>query len=377
VDEKAVALAIPAFFLLIGLELLVVRLRGPRRAYRFADSITNLSCGIGQQVLEPFLKGLALLPYAWLFNHARLFTLRESSPLAWVGLVVGIDLAYYAWHRASHRVGFLWAVHAVHHQSEEYNLSVALRQPWLENFTAPVFYLPLAVLGFSPLMYLGGVTIDTLYQFWIHTRTIGRLGPVEWVMNTPSHHRVHHGIDPEYVDKNYGGIFIFWDRLFGTFQREEHEPAYGTVKAVQTWGPLAANLVTWQEIARMARASRSWVDRVRVWFAPPEWRPADLGGPVSVPPADRTAHPRYDAKAPRAVQAYVLVQFVIAGAATMAYLWIESAAPRAFLAASAFVLVTAVVAWGGLLEGRRWAWPLEMARLVAGIALVVAGLRGL
>jgi hypothetical protein len=332
-----------------------------------------LSCGVGQQVLEPFLKSLALVPYTWLWTHCRLFTFSASSPFAWLALVVALDLAYYAFHRASHRVGFLWAVHAVHHQSEEYNLSVALRQPWLQSIVAPIFYLPLAVLGFPPLLYLAGVTIDTLYQFWIHTRVFGRLGPVEWIMNTPSHHRVHHGIDPEYVDKNYGGIFIVWDRLFGTFQPEEREPVYGTVKPVFTWGPLAANLAGWTDLARMSLATRSWRDRVRVWLAPPEWRPQDLGGPVAVPQPDRAAQPRYDARAPRLVQAYVLVQFAIASAATMAYLWIESTASLAFLAASALVLVATVVAWGGLLDGRRWGWPLEIARVIAGIALVAHG----
>ena len=175
-DEKYVALAIPFFFLLIGSGAARAAPARAARAYRFADSITNLSCGVGQQVLEPFLKSVALVPYAWLWTHARLFTVSPTSLVAWVALVLGVDLGYYAWHRASHRVGFLWAVHAVHHQSEEYNLSVALRQPWLESFMSPFFYLPLAVLGFPPIMYLGGVTIDTLYQFWIHTRAVASSG---------------------------------------------------------------------------------------------------------------------------------------------------------------------------------------------------------
>lgn len=374
-DEKYVALAIPFFFLLIGVELLVLRLRGPRRAYRFADSITNLSCGVGQQVLEPFLKSVALVPYAWLWTHARVFTVSPASVLAWGALVLGVDLGYYTFHRASHRVGFLWAVHSVHHQSEEYNLSVALRQPWFESVISPFFYLPLAVLGFPPIMYLGGVTIDTLYQFWIHTRAVGKLGPVEWVMNTPSHHRVHHGIDPEYVDKNYAGIFIVWDRLFGTYQREEREPVYGTVKPVPTWNALAANFAQWGELWKMSAATRPLLDKVRIWFAPPEWRPADLGGPVTVPPADLATHPRYDARAPRRIQGYVALQFTIAAAGTVAYLWVESTASPVYLGACAAVFVVTLVAWGGLLEKRRWAWPLEVARVCAGVALVIVGLR--
>ena len=375
-DEKYVALAIPLFFLLIAVELLVLRLRGPKHAYRFADSITNLSCGVGQQVLEPFFKIIALVPYAWLWGHARVFTVDAAWLPGWLLLVLGVDLGYYAFHRASHRVGFLWAVHSVHHQSEEYNLSVALRQPWLESIISPFFYLPLAVLGFPPVMYLGGVTIDTLYQFWIHTRAVCKLGPVEWVMNTPSHHRVHHGIDPQYVDRNYAGIFIVWDRLFGTYEPEDREPVYGTVKPVPTWNPLAVNLLPWVDLWKMSVATRSIADKVRVWFAPPEWRPADLGGPVTVPVADPKAYPRYDLRAGRGVQAYVVLQFAIAAAATVAYLWFESSAPLALLAASAVVFVATLAAWGALLEGKRWAWPLEIARVAAGIGLVVFAMRG-
>jgi sterol desaturase/sphingolipid hydroxylase (fatty acid hydroxylase superfamily) len=370
VDEKYVALAVPFFFALIGFELLVLRTRGPRGAYRFADSITNLSCGIGQQVLEPFFKSVALLPYAWLWVHARLFDLSPRSPFTWAGMVVGVDLFFYAFHRASHRVGFLWAVHAVHHQSEEYNLSVALRQPWLQSLFAPFFYLPLAVLGFPPILYPAAVTIDTLYQFWIHTRAIGRLGPLEWILNTPSHHRVHHGINPEYLDRNYGGIFIVWDRLFGSFRREDHEPVYGTVKPAASWNPFGVNALGWADLARMSRTTARVADKVRVWFAPPEWRPADLGGPVVVTPADPAAHPRYDARASRSVQVYVAFQLVLAVLGAMAYLWFAVAAPRPLLLFVAATFVATVVAWGGLLERKPWAWPLEIARLGAAAALL-------
>lgn len=374
-DEKYVALAIPFFFLLIGVELLVLRLRGPRRAYRFADSITNLSCGVGQQILEPFFKAVALLPYAWLWSHARVATVHETSVWAWGVVVVGFDFLYYVFHRASHRVGFLWAIHAVHHQSEEYNLSVALRQPWLEPLVEPLFYLPLAVLGFPPAMYLGAITIDTLYQFWIHTRAVGRLGPVEWVMNTPSHHRVHHGIDPEYVDRNYAGIFIVWDRLLGTYRREAREPVYGTVKATRTWNALTANASPWADLWKMARATGRWRDKVYTWLAPPEWRPADLGGPVVVPPADPDAPRRYDVRARSGVVRYVAAQFVLLSAATVAYMWIEATASRTFLLAAAVVFVASLTAWGGLIEGRRWARPLEALRLVAALAVLWVGVR--
>jgi alkylglycerol monooxygenase len=232
-----------------------------------------------------------------------------------------------------------------------------------------VFYLPLAVLGFPPAMFLAAVTVDTLYQFWIHTRLIGRLGPFEWLMNTPSHHRVHHGVDPQYVDRNYGGIFIVWDRLFGTFQREEREPVYGTVKAARSWNALGVNALVWRDLGKMCHETQSIVDKVRVWIAPPEWRPTDLGGPVAVPPSNPSADRSYDQRAPRAVEIYVGVQFGIAAAATALYLWFEATTPRALLVASAVVFVATVVAWSGLLERRRWGWPVEISRLVAAAGL--------
>jgi sterol desaturase/sphingolipid hydroxylase (fatty acid hydroxylase superfamily) len=391
VDERYVALAIPFFLALMAIEWAVLQRHGSAvdaavPAYRFADSVTNLSCGIGQQILEPFFKAATLVPYTWAWSHARLFDVSPRSPWAWAALVAGLDLAFYVFHRASHRVGFLWAIHAVHHQSEEYNLSVALRQPWLQSAVAPLFYLPLAVAGFPPIMYLGAVTIDTLYQFWIHTRAIKSLGPLEWILNTPSHHRVHHGIDPEYLDRNYAGIFIVWDRMFGSFRREGREPVYGTVKPAASWNALGVNLAVWGELARMSRATARFSDKVRVWFAPPEWHPADLGGPIAVretglaPPAPgpppAPARARYDVRAPRGVQVYVGVHLALAVVATMAYLWIEATAPQWFLVAAAAVFVATVVAWGGLLEGRRWAWPVEGARLAAAAAIALAYVHG-
>jgi alkylglycerol monooxygenase len=376
VEQKYVALAVPFFFFLIGVEWLVLRARGRGDAYRFADSITNLSCGIGQQVLEPFFKVVMLAPYAWLWSRARLFDVSVRSVAAWLLLVPCVDLGFYAFHRASHRIGVFWAVHAVHHQSQEYNLSVALRQPWLQSLIAPFFYLPLALIGFPPVMVIGGVTLDTLYQFWVHTRTVRSLGPFEWVMNTPSHHRVHHGLDPEYLDRNYGGIFIVWDRLFGTFEPERREPTYGTVKPLATWNPLAANLRGWRDLASMSRETRRLPDKVRVWFAPPEWSPADLRVPHPGAPADEThathqkSAPRYGA--PAGVRAYVASQFAVATVAALFYLWFQAAVAPSLLGIAAVLFGATLVAWAGLLEGKRWGWPLEIARVVAAVVFVAA-----
>jgi len=220
-------------------------------------------------------------------------------------------------------------------------------------------------------MLLGGITIDTLYQFWIHTRAIGRMGPLEWVLNTPSHHRVHHGIDPEYLDKNYAGIFIFWDRLFGTFEPERREPVYGTVKVTPTYDPVWANACAWADLAAASQKTRSLVDKIRVWLAPPEWRPVDLGGPVARQPANPAAHPRYNPLAPKPVRVYVAAAFALVAAATIVYLWDEATASRGVLAAAAGALLLSGAAYGALLERKAWAWRLEAIRLAASAALIL------
>jgi hypothetical protein len=234
----------------------------------------------------------------------------------------------------------------------------------------------LALIGFDPAVVLACIALNTLYQFWIHTRAVGTLGPLEWVLNTPSHHRVHHGVNPEYVDRNYAGIFIIWDRLFGTFQKEEQEPVYGTVKPLASFNPLWANLEYWVKMGSMARRSRRFIDKLKVWFMPPEWQPADLGGPVTVPEASRDAQQKYQLPVSRGLAAYVVVNFVIVTAATTVFLWIAASARTSVLALLCGLILASVIAWGGLFESKRWALPLELSRLagvVAGVAWLYRG----
>jgi sterol desaturase/sphingolipid hydroxylase (fatty acid hydroxylase superfamily) len=369
-SEKAIAYAVPVFFLLIGVELLVQRAQGDVK-YRFADSITSLSCGVGQQVIGPFLKTASLWIYVVTYEHLRLATIPASSVVGWFALLFGVDLGYYTFHRAAHRVNLLWAGHVVHHQSEEYNLTTALRQAWFLKVAEGFFYLPLAVVGFAPGLLVGMITVNTLYQFWIHTRSIGRLGPLEHIFNTPSHHRVHHGINPKYIDRNYAGMFIFWDRLFGTFHPEEEEPVYGTVKPLASYNPVWANVHYFVDIWNVARHARRWRDKLAVWLMPPEWRPADLGGPVVIPEVSRATQVKHDPRARRWVVPYVAVQFALVGAATSGLLLAAGAiAPVPALVATGLVVMT-LASWGALLETRAWAAPFEAARLVllAGAAL--------
>jgi len=326
-----IQLAIPVFFLLIGIELVLARVM-ERPSYRLNDSIGDLSCGVLQQLGGVFLKTALFAGYAFLYTHHRLFDIPVDAASAWVACYVGHDFLYYWFHRASHEVNAGWAAHVVHHQSEEYNLAVALRQGALQPAVSWVFYLPLAVLGFPPVMFLTVSSIDTLYQFWIHTRLVGRLGPLEWVLNTPSHHRVHHARNPRYIDRNHGGTLIVWDRLFGTFAREEDEPVYGITKPLASFNPLWANVHYWAEMWDVARRARRPFDRVRVLWMRPGWRPPDLGGPLGPSEVDRASYVKFDVPLARAVEVYVLGQFAAVLLAATLYLK-QSDAPAPWSAA--------------------------------------------
>jgi alkylglycerol monooxygenase len=368
-DARYIALAVPVFFLLIGGELLLSRRQtGGDTRYRLHDTISNLSNGVGQQVLGVLVAWIGIVAYGWVHDHLRVATIPTSSVVGWVAVLFGVDLCYYWYHRASHRVNFFWATHVVHHQSEEYNLSAALRQSWFTQLTSWIFYLPLAVLGFPPLMFLLMHTFNTLYQFWIHTRTVRRMGLAETVMNTPSHHRVHHGVNPRYIDANYAGIFIIWDRMFGTFRPEADEPVYGTVKPLASWNPLWANVADFVRLGQMTRATRRLRDKLFLWLAPPEWRPADLGGRVTIPEVSREAQRKYDVACGPAIDRYVGVHFALATVGAGFWLWFEAGMSRPDVIATAVVFLVGLIAWAGLVEGRRWAVPLELVRLVLVVA---------
>ena len=366
-----IVLAIPVFLVLILLELVITRLQ-EKDYYRLSDSISDLGCGILQQLLEVFVKTALFAGYLFLYGRYRVFDMPSASVGVWVACFLGVDFLYYWFHRTSHEVNAFWAAHVVHHQSEEFNLAVALRQGAFQGTFSWVFYLPLAVLGFPPLMFLAVTSANTLYQFWIHTRVIGRLGPLEWVLNTPSNHRVHHGRDPKYIDRNHGGTLIVWDRLFGTYQTEEEEPVYGITRPLASWNPLWANFQYWAELLGSARRTRRGADKIRLFLMPPGWRPADLGGFVPPPEVDRPRYRKFDTPLTRPRAVYVFLHFAAVLAVSSALLYAQGRlAFPLLLAGTAFVLLS-LVALSALIEGRTWAPALEAVRLVAVLAAAAA-----
>jgi sterol desaturase/sphingolipid hydroxylase (fatty acid hydroxylase superfamily) len=360
---KLIVASIPLFFMLIAIEIAAARLL-ERRVYRFADSFADLGCGIIEQLLGVLVKAALFAGYLWLYANARIFDLPDNSWLVFGACFLGVDFLYYWFHRMSHEIGAFWAAHSVHHQSEEYNLSVALRQGSFQSFFSWVFYLPLALVGFPPAVFITCSALNTLYQFWIHTRLIGKLGPIEWIFNTPSHHRVHHGRNPRYIDRNHAGTLIVWDRMFGTFVEETEEPVYGVVKPLRSTNPLWANFATWADITTVAARASRLKDRLRPFVAAPGWRPADQGGPLTPPEVSRPKdEPEYPA-VPRSVAVYVFLNFVLVLAlSTVALVKAEALGPTAF-AALASAIVLSLVALSRLLEQKRWAVPLEALRVL-------------
>lgn len=263
--------AIPAFILLLVVEA-VFDAVDRRGLYEARDTAASLAMGVGNVLTNLFAKALVFGAFMLLYE-ARLFDVPPTAWWAWTLLFFADDLSYYWFHRVSHACRFFWASHVVHHSSRRYNLSTALRQTWTGNLTGTfVFWLWLPLLGFHPVMVMTMQSVSLIYQFWIHTEAIGRLpGPVEWLFNTPSHHRVHHGSDVKYLDKNHAGILIVWDRLFGTFQAEEERPTYGLTTNLASYNPVRIAFHEWADIARDVRRAPSWRARLGYLFGPPGW----------------------------------------------------------------------------------------------------------
>ena len=266
-----IVLSIPVFFILIGIEVAWDRFR-KGGVYRLADALTNISCGITEQVSGVFFKVVSVALYYGVYEHFRLTTLPING-WSLLGLFLLVDFCYYWAHRWSHEVNLFWAGHVVHHQSEYYNLSVALRQGAFQKVFTAAVYAPLALLGFHPYWFLLLMAYNTLYQFWIHTQYIDKMGWLEYIINTPSHHRVHHGRNPEYIDKNHAGSLIIWDKLFGTFEPERAPVVYGITAPVNSWNPVYAQVAHLNTITQDLKAAQGWREVVRVLFGRPGWHP--------------------------------------------------------------------------------------------------------
>ncbi|ARU90335.1 sterol desaturase family protein [Pseudomonas sp. M30-35] len=363
--------AVPFFFVLIALELLADRWRGVS-TYRLSDSINSMSAGVLSTTVGLVTKVIGLLTYTVAWEHFGLFELAADSLWVWLFAFVVYDFCYYWNHRLGHERNVLWAAHSVHHQSEEYNLTTALRQTSTGFLFGWIFYLPMALIGVPPLVFLAVASLNLLYQFWVHTRHIPKLGWFEWLFITPSNHRVHHAQNQIYMDRNYGGVFILWDRLFGSFQEEldEHPVVFGVTTPLASWNPLWANLQVYAALWQDAKRTSSIWDKLRIWFMRTGWRPADVAAAYPQAKPDLSQFVKFDVPLSVYRKVYAALQFsvyVLGGSYLMANA--EQLSVLALLVGCIWVGF-GLYCIGVWLESRDWAVRIELVRLGLNVPLL-------
>lgn len=356
------ALAIPPFLLFIGLEYLVT-IGQKKNYFRFNSSVANLNVGIAERLLDTFTTGGFYFFYDYLHRHYALFDIR-ANVWGWIGLLIATDFVWYWYHRLAHEINVFWAVHVVHHQSEEFNYTVSARITVFQAVLRTGFWSILPIIGFPAEMITGVLLLHGLYPFFIHTRTVGKLGWLEYVLVTPSHHRVHHASNPQYLDKNYGDMFIIWDKLFGTFAEEQEEPVYGLTKQLDSHSFL------WQHFHGLLEVLVA-VQRATGWQA--KWTVL-TGRPDTVDPAIRNelesqflsadAAERSQAhNKSRRFRGYVVAQLAGILFLLFTFLLIQYRIPAYLQLLTALFILLTVINCGALLEQRRWVLYLEIGRV--------------
>ena len=264
--------AIPIFVATVIIEV-ILTVKVKMESYAYKDALTSIAMGLGNVAIGLFTKGIVLTIFYYVYTSVHIFTI-PFAWWAWILLLFAEDLTYYWNHRIGHTSRFFWASHVVHHSSQKYNLSTALRQTWSGSFYTFIWWIPLVIIGFHPVMILVQMSISLLYQYWIHTEMISKLPKwFEAVFNTPSHHRVHHATNPQYLDRNHAGIFIIWDKLFGTFEPEVEKPVYGLVKNIDTYNPIKVAYLEWYYLFKDAFTSHTSLrNRLKYFLKPPGWR---------------------------------------------------------------------------------------------------------
>jgi alkylglycerol monooxygenase len=355
-----VIIAIPVYFLLMAIEIIVLRFQ-KSPGYRLNDAITNINCGVVSQVTGVFLKVLSIGLYALIHEHFSIFEISNSF-LSLSILFFLYDFCYYWAHRMSHEVNLFWGGHVVHHSSEEYNLSVALRQSSTQTIWTFFFYLPLAVLGFDPVGLVLVSGLNLLYQFWIHTEAIGKMGFLEKFMNTPSHHRVHHGRNPKYLDKNHGGTFIIFDKWFGTFQEEEERPTYGITTPVKSWNPVWVNLAHYATIRSEIKSVRGFRDKIRYLLNKPGWLPEYMGGERHVKEV-APDYQKFHTTVPNPLNYYVFFQHVVLMVLTAYFLFNLGDFALTSKIGMSLIIIWSTVSFSGIFEQNRWYHLQEIVRI--------------
>ncbi|HMR86609.1 MAG TPA: sterol desaturase family protein [Saprospiraceae bacterium] len=364
--------AIPFFIVLIAIEYgasCFMHLK----VNRLFDTISSLSSGVTNVLKDILGLSIAIISYKWMVEHLAIFSI-NTSWILYVLAFIGLDFAGYWSHRFSHEINLFWNRHIIHHSSEEYNLACALRQSVSEVFAVfTILFLPMALLGVPTSIVAVVAPLHLFAQFWYHTRLIDKMGILEYILVTPSHHRVHHAINPIYMDKNYSQIFIFWDKLFGTFQPElkEEVAVFGVSKPVKTWNPWLINFQHLWQLYKDAWRTKSWYDKLRIWVMPTGWRPADVAAKYPIQYTTDIHHrPKYDTSASMFMNIWMVLQFVIS-LVLMMYLFnnIGEFAYSSILLYGIFIFVT-IFSFTSLMDGSWMSIPAEVIKTIFGFFLI-------
>ena len=366
------AIMVPIILLLVAVEILVAKKMG-RKVYRFSDSIVNLCVGMLERTVDFFFVILLYFAFDYLFANVALWHIPEN-PWTWVLALMLGDFLAYCHHFVGHKVNFFWAAHGVHHQSEELNLTTVFRVSAFSVFNRSLFWIWMPILGFSPAFSVSVIVFIGLYQFVTHSRLVGKLGVLEWLLVTPSHHRVHHSRDAEMLDTNYGHVFIIWDRMFGTFYEEKEEPHYGVTTGFESSNPYRAVFSIWTDMFRRAGEAKSFFDKIRIFLKTPAWNPEDARPTPNEFKIDQQGNRvKYRLNIPAPLQWYVFVNVLLVLGAFLGLFIIknflmEEVTLKALIGSYSVLFLVMVVlvsafSFGGLMERKRWSPRFEYFRL--------------
>lgn len=359
-----IAFAIPVFLLFIGLEYRY-SLKKRKEVFHWQESIANLNVGIAERLCDLLASGSFFFVYTWLYRHSAFFNIRPTV-LTWILLFLATDLVWYWYHRFGHVVNLFWSAHVVHHQSDDFNYTVSARITLFQAVLRGLFWSILPVIGFPPGMIVTLLLIHGAYPFFTHTQMIGKLGWLELFLVTPSHHRVHHSSNPEYLDKNYGDVLIIWDKLFGTFQKEEATPVYGLTKPLNSYSFLWQHFHFFLELLVALKREKGTGNKIKLLFSKPEKVDANIR-PVLERKLQRkktTAPPSPGLLKIISIQTGITLLLLF-----LLILFSEHLQPVQLLSASLFILIS-VIATGAMLEQKRWVFFLEWLRLVLSVAFI-------
>ena len=391
-----VEIAIPFFILAMLVELAYGAWK-QHQTYRLNDAVASLMMGSLSQLMGVLRLSFSAVVFTSAVELAGVVPWQATAWWHWVAAFIAYDFCYYWKHRCGHEWRIMWASHSAHHQSEEYNLSTALRQT-STDYIGFVFYLPMYLAGTPVYVMISVGTLNLVYQFWVHTQHVDRMGMLDYLLVTPSNHRVHHAKNPRYIDKNYGGFLIVWDRLFGTFcdEQRDEKPIYGITHGLRSWNPIWANAVVWWDTLILAVKAPRWRDKISVWFKGPGWFPQGLE-PSREDPLGW--HEHYDPQAPQSSKAYVFAQYwvltgagfaliasqaelaqpalvanfaLIAGSMYVASLWLEHRQYRFWADGARAVLMLSAGLWMPLLSQNvaGWVWAVQVLGVANAVLLV-------